>query len=214
MSENADVLVHTIAYANPKYRKYIRKETLLIILFIFIGIPFFAGAPPLGIIIMVALILSFVSSFRKGNKLLLATEEEIRANNYSAPWWNEKNKAYRKYMKQVKKQQTVSSATTRVNHTQQQKKTASATQKAVANAAAAYTVGKTVQTVRKQNRPTSKQLNSHGKTYILTTQPNGDQKLSMKAGGNVVGKYNSAKDITTDAVGRKIGKGNILEKLI
>ncbi len=214
MSENADVLAQTIAYANPKYKKCIRNDVLLIILLVFVGLPFLVAAPPLGFVIMVVLVLLLISSFIKGYKLLITAEEEIRANNYTAPWWNEKNKAYRKYIKQAEKQQSVNKAATQVNHTQQHQKTASTAQKAIANAAAAYAIGKTVQTVKQQNNPTRKQFNSHGKTYILTTQPNGDQKLSLKAGGNVVGKYNSAKDITTDAAGRKIGKGNILEKLI
>ncbi len=66
---------------------------------------------------------------------------------------------------------------------------------------------------RNQGKQSKERISSGGKTYFISTMPNGNQTLT-DARGKRVGLFDSTRNITTDGNGRKIGKGNLLKTLI
>ena len=116
-------------------------------------------------------------------------------------------------------------------------------QKAVINTAAAYGLGKAATSAVKNTSPVkrvSKNPNSNdamaarerarsgqnlrgnqskeritvkGKTYYMTTMPNGNQILT-DAGNRRIGEYDKRRNITTNGNAKKIGNGNLLKTLM
>ncbi len=118
-----------------------------------------------------------------------------------------------------------------------------AAQKAVINTAAAYGLGKAATSAVRNTSPVkrvSKNPYSHdtmaarekarsgqnlrgnqskeritakGKTYYITTMPNGNQTLT-DAGNRCIGRYDKMRNVTTNGNAKKIGNGNLLKTLI
>ncbi|MCD7806657.1 MAG: hypothetical protein LUH19_04860 [Lachnospiraceae bacterium] len=120
---------------------------------------------------------------------------------------------------------------------------ATTAQKAVVNTAAAYGLGKAATSAVKNTSPekrASKNLHSNdamaarekarsgqnlrgnqskeritvkGKTYYITTMPNGNQTLT-DASNRCIGKYDKTRNVTTNGSAKKIGNGNLLKTLM
>ena len=116
-------------------------------------------------------------------------------------------------------------------------------QKAVINTAAAYGLGKAATSAVKNTSPVKRasknpntnnavaaherarsEQNLHGnqskermtvmgKTYYITTMPNGNQILT-DAGNRRIGEYDKRRNITTNGNAKKIGNGNLLKTLV
>ncbi len=120
---------------------------------------------------------------------------------------------------------------------------ASAAQKAVVNTAAAYGLGKAATSAAKNTSPVKRlsknpyphdamaarekarsgqnlrgkqskeRITVKGKTYYITTMPNGNQTLT-DAGNRCIGRYDKMRNVTTNGNAKKIGNGNLLKTLI
>ncbi|MCD7732327.1 MAG: hypothetical protein LUH56_02660 [Oscillospiraceae bacterium] len=66
---------------------------------------------------------------------------------------------------------------------------------------------------RIQRSQSKERISSGGKTYYISTMPNGTQTLT-DAGGRRIGQFDSVRNVTTDKNGRRVGNGNLLKRLI